>query len=433
MTMSMRLIIAFLLFPILLFSCTGKEASTVITFRLARTDYVEKISVSGTVQAVVNYPVTPPALMYGQMTILRLASDGSFVKKGDTICVLSSPEVISVYEAARSSLDSLEAVLKRTKADNQLNIALLDAQLATGEAQLKISSLDSLRMNYVTGIQRKLLELEMKKALIEKEKTEKKLAATKMIGENDIKQINARIIQEKSTVKSLTDQVNSLTIIAQRDGIIMRTESPIFRIMGPGGNGTIGGPIKEGSVIFIDNPVLQFPDLSAMQISAEVAEADFKKIEKGQYVFITVDAAKKLTTTGRVNRKNLIGRNAQRYSDSNVKFYEVIVDVDSCHNKMKPGLSASCDITIAEVKDTLFVPTLSIFERDSAKVVFVKKKGAFFPVKVKTGPAGSSYTIISSGLNGDEIIALSEPPNSLIGEEAEKQISFDTVKIQNSK
>jgi HlyD family secretion protein len=224
----MRLIIASLLFPVLLFSCSGKKSGKVITFRLAKTDYIEKISVSGTVQAVVNYPVTPPAMMYGEMTVLRLAADGSFVKKGDTICVLSAPELIYIYEAARSSLDSLEAGLKRTKADNQLNIALLKAQLATGEAQLKISSLDSLRMNFATAIQRQLLELEMKKALIEKEKTEKKLAATKMIGENDIKQINARIIQEQSKVQSLTDQVNSLTITAQRDGIIMRTESPRF-------------------------------------------------------------------------------------------------------------------------------------------------------------------------------------------------------------
>jgi HlyD family secretion protein len=431
--MSMRFIFAFLLLQILLFSCTRKRASKIITYRLAKTDYVEKILVGGTVQAVVNYPVTPPALMYGQMTIMRLAADGVFVKKGDTICVLSCPELRSAYEAARTSLDSLEAGRKRTKADNQLNVALLDAQLATSEAQLKISSLDSLRMNFATDIQRRLLELEMKKTLIEKEKTEKKLAATKMIGENDVKQMNARIIQEKSKVQSMADQVSSLTITAGRDGIIMRTESPVFQIMGPGGNGTIGGPIKEGSVIFIDNPILQFPDLSAMQISAEVAEADFKKIEKDQQVFITVEAAKKLTTTGKVNRKNLIGRNARMYSDSNVKFYEVIIDVDSCHDKMKPGLSASCEITLAEAKDTLFVPTLAIFEKDSAKVVYVQKKDNFFQVKVKTGPSGGSYTIISNGLKGDEIIALSEPPNSLIIPVARQQSIPDTAQFRDPK
>lgn len=416
------------LFMSLLFSCSGNKHGSILTFRLSRSDYIEKIFVTGSVQAVVNFPVTPPRSMYGQMTILRLAADGATVKKGDTICVLSAQGLELMYEQTRNSLDSLEAVLKKTEADNRLNIALLEATLATNEAHLKISSIDSLQMKYSSELQSKLLDLEIKKALIEKEKTRKKLVASKLIGENEIRQINSRIIQEKSKVQSMADQINSLTIIAQRDGIIMRTESPRFSIMGPQGNGTIGGPMKEGSVLFMNNPVLQFPDLSRMQISAEVAEADFKKAEKDQHVIITVDAAEKLTTTGRINRKNLIGRNAQLYTESKVKFYEVIIDVDSCHAKMKPGLSAACEIIISEVKDTIFVPTLSVFERDSAKVVYVRNKESYIPVKVQTGISGNSYTIISGGLEGNEIIAISEPPNSLIISEPDLRDGSDTIK-----
>jgi HlyD family secretion protein len=216
-----------------------------------------------------------------------------------------------------------------------------------------------------------------------------------------------------------------MTIIAQRDGIVMRTESPVLSMMG---GGKIGGPIREGSVLFLGNPVLQFPDLGKMQISAEVAEADFKKLEKGQQVRMTVDAAEKLVTTGKVNRKNLIGRTAQRYSESKVKFYEVIIDIDSCHSKIKPGLSASCEITLTEAKDTLFVPTLSIFERDSTRVVYIMKKQNFIPVVVQAGLSGNSYTIIAGGLKGDEIIALSEPPNRLILTETGKKERSDTVR-----
>jgi hypothetical protein len=203
----------------------------------------------------------------------------------------------------------------------------------------------------------------------------------------------------------------------------------VFSIMG---GGKIGGPIKEGSVLFLDNPVLQFPDLSKMQISAEVAETDFKKLEKGQQVRIIVDAAENLSTTGKVNRKNLIGRNAQRYSDLKVKFYEVIIDVDSCHSRMKPGLSASCEITLTEEKDTLFVPTLAVFERDSSKVVYVLKKQNFVPVIVRTGLSGSSYTIITGGLKGDEIIALSEPPGRMILSGYDIKESSDTITTHNS-
>jgi HlyD family secretion protein len=419
----------FMLFTILLFNCSGKKNKSVITYQLTKSDYTEKIIVAGTVQAVVNYPVSPPNLEYRQMTVMQLAADGAFVKKGDTICILSAPEIESMYKEGKSSLDSLEAGLKKTEADNKLKIALLEAQLATNEAQLKISSLDSLRIQFVPKVQQDLLKLEMRKALIEKEKTEKKLAATKMIGETDIRQINSMIIQKKTKVQSLADQVKSMTIIALHDGIVMRTESPVFQITG---GGKIGGPIREGSVLFLGNPVLQFPDLDKMQISAEVAEADFKKMEKGQQVRMTVDAAEKLVTTGKVNRKNLIGRTAQRYSESKVKFYEVIIDIDSCHSKMKPGLSASCEITLTEAKDTLFVPSLSIFEKDSIKVVYVMKKQNFIPVRVQTGLSGNSYTIITDGLRGDEIIALSEPPNRLVLTETGKKVRSDTVRTDKS-
>jgi len=366
---------------------------------------------------------------YEQLTVLRLAADGAFVKKGDTICVLNSPELVSRFKDSKSIPDSLKAELKKAAADNQLKIALLEARLATSEAQLQISSLDSLRIQFAPKMQQELLKLEMKKALIEKEKTEKKLAATKMIGETEIRQLNARIIQQKAMVNLLTERVNSMTIIARRDGIVMRTEAPVFKIMG---GGKIGGPIKEGSVLFLDNPVLQFPDLSKMQISAEVAETDFKKLEKGQQVHIIVNAAENLSTTGKVNRKNLIGRNAQRYSDLKVKFYEVIIDVDSCHSRMKPGLSASCEITLAEERDTLFVPTIAVFERDSSKVVYVFNKQSFVPVSVLTGLSGTSYTIITGGLKGDEIIALSEPPGRMILSGNDNKESSDTMTTHNS-
>jgi HlyD family secretion protein len=410
-----------------LLSCTGKKDSSVITIGLGKSDYVEKIYVPGTVQAVNNVPVMTPSRLFSQMTVVRLAPDGVFVRKGDTICVLSSSELNLVYKDMMSSIENLEAGLTKTEADNQLNIALLEAQLATSEAQLKISNLDSLHMKYATEMNKKLLELEMKKALIEKQKVEKKLAATRTIGEAEIRQKKAGIIQAKTRAQTYADQINSMTIIAQRDGVVMRVEAPRIMISSTRGTGTFGGPIREGTVLLMASQLLQFPDLSKMQVSADVAEADFKRIEKGQKVIINVDAANKLVTTGRVNRKNLSASSAQRYTRSKVKSYEVIIDVDSCHSKMKPGLSAYCEIIIREAGDTLFVPTLSIFEKDSVRVVYVRSRKGFMPVKVETGTSGSSFTIITGGLKGDETIALTEPPNSLIQRRTE---NIDTVKNQ---
>jgi len=257
----------------------------------------------------------------------------------------------------------------------------------------------------------------MERSTIEKQKIEKKLDASRKIGDADLKQKRLQIMQQKVRAQTYADQINSLTLIAPREGMVQRTETDMIMLMSSRGSGTFGGPIKEGSVLMFPAPVLQFPDLSRMQISADVSESAFKKIEKGQRVVITVDAAQKLETTGRVNRKSLARSNAQRYSGSKVRSYEVIIDVDSCHTKMKPGLSASCEIFLREEKDTLFVPSLSIFERDSTKVLYVKKRKEYIPLEIRTGISGSSYTVISAGLKGGELIALSEPPFSLIADE----------------
>lgn len=402
------------LLAFVLSSCSEKTDRKVITWEVTRSDYKESLSIQGTVQAVSSFPVIPPRSMFGQMTIVRLAADGAFVRTGDTICVLTVPELESRYLASLSSVERMEAELKKSEADNKLNIALLEAQLATSQAQLKISSIDTLRMKYATPLQQKLITLKIRKSLIENQKTEKKLAASRLIGEATVRQMRARIMQEKMRAQTMENQVKAMTIIAQRDGYVTRTESPQFMFISSQGMGKMGGPIKEGSLIMIDTPVLMFPDLSKMQVSAEVTESDFKKIEKGQKVAISIDAAGNLITTGKVNRKSLVGKTAQKYSDSKVKFYEIIIDVDSCHSKMKPGLSAVCDVTVSEAKDTLFVPTLAIFERDSARVVYVQKARKFFPAKVETGLSGSAYTIIPGGLKEGEVIALSEPPANLV-------------------
>jgi multidrug efflux pump subunit AcrA (membrane-fusion protein) len=404
----------FFVFVIAFFSCTGKKEVSIITYKLNKSDYVEKLSAPGTVQAVVNTPVMAPRNQLGMMTVIQIVKDGAYVKTGDTLCVLSSPEAQSRYNQMLTSIETLEAQLKGAEADIRLNIALLEATLAISEAQLKISSLNSLKMKYATDVQQRLLTLEMRRAGIEKQKTEKKLAATKLIGESDIRQKKTMIIQEKMKAQTYADQISAMTIIAEHDGIVLRGESPTMMIMSSTGTGTFGGPIREGSVILMPVPILQFPDLSRMQISADVPEADFKRIERGQKVLITVDAAQKLVTTGKVNRKSLARSAAQRYSASKVNSYEVIIDIDSCHSRMKPGLSSVCEIILKEEKDTLFVPTLAIFEKDSSKIVYVMHEKEFIPVNIKTGISGSSFTIITGGLKGDEVLALTEPPVRLI-------------------
>lgn len=411
---------------LMLFSCRSRNDSGPITYQLTRSDYVESITVEGTVQSVSNYPVVPPETMFGDATIVHLAADGQYVKKGDTLCILSVPELENVFRTLMTQVETQEAGLKKIEAENQLNIAMLEAQLATSEARIRMARLDSLKMVYARDFQRRQQELEMQKTLIEKRKVEHNLYTTRLRGETALLQARSRIIQARSTVRVYESQLNSLVITADREGMVMRADLPLITIVGPGSSGTIGGgTAREGSVVFMGAPVLQFPDLGRLQVSATVMEADYRRIEKGQKVHITVDAADELSTTGVVNRKSLAGRTTMPVYGTMVRFYEVIIDLDSVSPAMKPGLSAGCKIIAREERDTLFVPAVAIFESDSLKIVYVSRSRKFAPVPVETGTSGGSYTIIAGGLRGDEAIALSEPPVHLIATERKKKIQIE--------
>jgi hypothetical protein len=385
----------------------------IVTYDLKRRDFVEKIEAEGTVQAVKNLAIVAPSVFANPLTVTHMAPMGSFVKKGDTICVLEAPQLLKYLENFTDNLENTQTELTKMEANNVLNMSMLLAQVEQNQAQMAISRLDSVQMKFAPPVKQQLLALELEMAKVEERKLTKKLEAQKKINESEIRQVKSRIIQAENYVQILRDQISKLTVTAPQDGMVAPSESPImmFESM-DGSSGSIGGDIKEGSKVYGEMSLVNLPDLSEMQVAVTVPENDYKRIDKGQKVTIRVDAADNLITTGMVKKKSLVGKSNQ--AETKVKEYEIIISVDSCHSRMKPGLGAECEITINLTRDTVVIPTLAIFERDSSKVVYVSKGEKFVPVTIETGQSNSSVTIITKGLQGNETIALMEPPENYI-------------------
>jgi hypothetical protein len=259
---------------------------------------------------------------------------------------------------------------------------------------------------------------------IEKTKLEKKLAAQKKIANSELSQIGSRIMMQKNRIQMFQSQINSLYIVSPSDGFVIHAEMPTLYTSG---GSTIGGKIEEGSKVFSSMPLLQIPDNGKMQVSVEVLEADYKRINNDQKVNIKIASVANLETTGKIIRKSLATKN--RDQKSAIKSYEVIVSVDSCDSSIKPGLSASCRIIINEVKDTIVVPSAAIFTKDSTKIVYVFKDHKYIPVAIETGTSNNSESIVSKGLIGNETIALMEPPYFLISHQRK---SGNNIKANSS-
>jgi len=110
-------------------------------------------------------------------------------------------------------------------------------------------------------------------------------------------------------------------------------------------------------------------DLSRMEVTASVDEADIGQVKVGQKVLFNVDAYNEETYEGKVKQIRL-----QPTIVQNVVTYTVVVDASNPDRKLMPGMTANITIIMNEKKDVLKVPTsaLSFFPPQEFRKQFVE-------------------------------------------------------------
>jgi len=96
-------------------------------------------------------------------------------------------------------------------------------------------------------------------------------------------------------------------------------------------------------------------DLSKMQVSANVDEADISQVGTGQDVKFTVDAYPGQDFHGVVEQIRI-----NPVTQQNVVTYSVIIDVDNSGGKLLPGMTATVNILSASKQGVMKVPTSAL-------------------------------------------------------------------------
>ena len=96
-------------------------------------------------------------------------------------------------------------------------------------------------------------------------------------------------------------------------------------------------------------------DLTAMQVIANVDEADIGSVKEGQRVEFEVDAFPEDTFAGTVTQVRL-----QATTTSNVVTYQVVINAPNPDQKLMPGLTANITIYTLDKHDVLAVPVRAL-------------------------------------------------------------------------
>ncbi len=347
-----------------------EKAIKVTVEKVEKHDLASTISASGEIKPKKNVNIS--AQVPGRIIKISV-EEGQRVKAGDFLMKLDSTQ----YEANAER--------------DQALIHLYRTELIKAEARLKKDTSFYER-------QKKLYE----EQLLSKEQLEE----AKTLYEISIAQqqsIRYQIDQARASLQSSMDNLRKTAYNSPIDGIItsLRIEEGEIAMIG-----TMNNP---GTVL------MTIADLSVMEVEVEVDETDVIGIKIGHQAEVRIDALPDQKVGGIVTE---IGSSALQKltSSQESKDFKVIITLESPPENLKPGLSASADITTAEKKDVLAVPISALVLREKEEEekkkneeqeegVYVVENSRVKFCPVEKGIMGEMMIEIISGLEeGKEIV-----------------------------
>lgn len=335
--------------------------------------------VTGTVDAARAFTVSAPRIRGIQIT--RLAEEGSQAQAGDTLIQFDATKQAAELKDHESTLKIRQTTLGRVEQEYTLQKKNLELELRRAERKYDEQKHEAPR-------------------LAEEAKLELDLATLNYDGK--LAQLSADVQKAELEVERARDQVavsrhemEQLTITAPIPGMVVHLE--IWK-------GGQMSKVQEGDSPWPGQGLINLPDLTEMIVNATVSEVDAARVIKGLEVVVTLDALPGMRYTGEVIKKSTLARRKDPSSKINVFDLEIsILDKD---DQLKPGMSAAARIIIDQIGGVVKVPLEAVFERGGRTVVYLSNKKER---EVQVGRRNDMEIEIIDGLEVGEQICLIDP------------------------
>ncbi len=333
-----------------------------------------------------------------QMKVLRLVPEGTVVQKGEFVAELDRSELTSKTNEATFELQKAQSQFEQARLDSTLTLTKLRDDQVNQRYAMEESRLRREQALYEAPSVKRQAEIDFEKAerslqqAIESYRTQVKQAEAKM------REVEADLSKARSRFELLQNAVQEFTIAAPENGMV------VYRRDWRGQKLTSGGTLNAW-----DPVVAELPDLSVMESITYVNEVDIQKVSPGQDVQIGLDADPDKRLTGNVTRVANIG---EQRPNSDAKVFEVAVAVSESDTTLRPAMTTSNTIVVAEVANVLFVPLETIHTRDSLTFVFVEREGETGCQAVSLGLLNENEAIVENGLLETDRLYLSVPSDT---------------------
>lgn len=340
--------------------------------------------------------------IYGSSTeeakIVYMPPEGTVVKAGDLVVELDSTNILTRIKDTEERIVAAENEIVRVRSQHESALRDLEVELSKLWLAYEQAKLKAKVPNEVIS-RREFQEAQL---VLEKAKTEYENQVNKIEQKKkeQAAELQVKVI-EKEKLKVQLDRAKSnlegMKIKAPTDGMALYNDHWNER-----------RKIQIGDVVWGGFPVIQLPDLTEMEVLAQVNEVDGPKLSIDSKAEIKLDSYPDKVITGQIKD---ISQTAIKASwRAKAKIFRVTISLDQTLMEiMKPGMSAQVLVTISETRPNLLVPRSTVkFDGESAKVTRIENADARREIAVTVLAAdGLNYLVADNGAlkEGDRILA----------------------------
>jgi len=196
---------------------------------------------------------------------------------------------------------------------------------------------------------------------------------------------------------------NRLKLLGMSEGEIeaiakLNKPSPRFGVYASASGIVTELGIREGGQLMPGASLMQLSDLSNVWLVAEVPERDIPRLKLGLLAEVQLQSMPGETFKGKVSYLYPSLNEASRT-------LQVRIELPNKHYQLRPGMYANI-LFKGQTHSTLAIPTESVIETGTRKVVIVKSAHGYQPAEVITGQEQNHYIEILQGIaEGDEVVS----------------------------
>lgn len=212
--------------------------------------------------------------------------------------------------------------------------------------------------------------------------------------------------QTQLALQQAKDNLAATVLTAPGDGTITSVTGAVGQKVGSGSTSSSSSTSSTTTTTTASGFVV-VTDLKNLVVKANVSESDVSKLKADQAATVTVNAMAGTPVQAKVTTVDLTPTTA-----NNVVQYGVSLALTQPPAELKPGQSASVEITVAAAQGVLAVPAAAVQTVSGASSVQVMENGAESRKTVEVGVRGDQYVEIKSGLTAGEEVVLPQVSTS---------------------